>query len=141
VFVPYDTLTTAEQRIAKALVTKQQDAYLTLYDYAFEMKSKVKPDFTVTPEMREEFFQRLTKRGLTLDRKEYDAGGKYIDRMIDSKIASLAFGDSTAKRHAIGEDIQLKKALEYLRKGATTKDLLALASPIIDASPSRKPNK
>jgi carboxyl-terminal processing protease len=141
VIVRYDTLTSAEQRLAKALVAKQQDAYLTLYDYAFEMKAKVKPDFAVTPDMRSEFYDRLVKRGITIDRKEYDAGGKYIDRMIDSKIASLAFGDSTAKRHAIGEDVQLRKALEYLRKSTTTKDLLALASSNFMAAPARTPNK
>jgi hypothetical protein len=35
VIVPYDTLTTAEQKLARALVPSSQDVYLVLDDYAF----------------------------------------------------------------------------------------------------------
>jgi carboxyl-terminal processing protease len=78
--------------------------------------------------MRDEFFQRLVKRGLTLERKDFDAAQPYVNRMLDSRISTLAFGDSTAKRRFVKEDAQLKKALELLRRGSTTKDLLAMAA-------------
>lgn len=140
VIIPYDTITTAEQKLARALLLKQQDTYLALYDFAFEESKKVKPDFTITPEMREEFYQRLVKRGVTVDKKEWDAGIHYVDRTLDAKISSLAFGDSTAKRRDLAEDRQLTKALEYLRKGPTTKALLALAM-VPPADPAKKPNQ
>jgi carboxyl-terminal processing protease len=128
IIVPYDTLTSVEQRFDRLLAAKSQEAYLALYDYAFEMRNAVKPDFTVTQEMRDEFFQRLVKRGLTLERKDFDAAQPYVNRMLDSRISTLAFGDSTAKRRFVKEDAQLRKALELLRRGSTTKDLLAMAA-------------
>ncbi len=138
VIVTYDTISTAEQKVARAWQSKLQDTYLALYDYSFELSKQVKPDFTITPAMREEFYQRLVKRGVTVDRKDWDAGIRYVDRALDSKISSLAFGDSTAKRRDIVEDRQLTKALEYLRRGPTTKSLLALVTAPGDSP--KKPN-
>ena len=128
IIVPYDTLTTVEQRFDRLLAAKSQESYLALYDYAFEMSKKVKPDFAVTPEMRAELYQRLTKRGVTIDRKDFDAAQGFVDRMLDARITTLAFGDSTAKRRTVKDDPQLVKAIELLRRGATTKDLLAIAA-------------
>ncbi|MBI1809841.1 MAG: S41 family peptidase [Gemmatimonadetes bacterium] len=140
VIVPYDTIPTTEQKLARALLSKQQDTYLALYDYSFELSKTVKPDYVITPAMREEFYQRLVKRGVTIDHKEWDAGIRYVDRALDAKISSLAFGDSTAKRRDLAEDRQLIKALEFLRKGTTTKSLLALAANTA-AAPAKKPNQ
>ena len=129
-YVPYDTLTTAEQKLAREINGAKNglETALALDAYALEMKTKVKPDFTVTPEMREEFYQRLAKRNVVVDRKVWDAGAKYVDRALDSRISGFAFGDSTAKRRQVADDKQLLKAIEILKKGSTTKDLLALAA-------------
>ena len=136
IIVPYDTLTSTEQKLARALVGKQQESYITLYEYGFEMKGKVKPDFEVTPAMREEFYARLQKKGANIDRKDWDAGVTYVDRLLDNRIARFAFGDSAAKRRDIHDDPQLRKALELLKKGQTQKDLLAMATPA-PAKPSK----
>lgn len=138
VILPDDTLSSVEQRVAKALGIKGQDTYLTLYDFAFEEKTKVKPDFVVTPAMREEFYTRLQKKGVVVDRKDYDAAQAYVNRLIDIRISRLAFGDSTAKRREVGEDNQLLKALDLLRKGQTQRDLFALASPAMPPSSSKR---
>jgi len=130
VIIPYDTMTSVEQKVNKALGTKGQDTYITLYDFAFEEKSKVKPDFVVTPAMRDEFYNRLQKKGVVVDRKDYDAAQDYVNRLIDTRISRLAFGDSTAKRREVSEDIHLVKALDLLRKGQTQRDLFALASSV-----------
>src|SRR6185312_8210582 len=117
IYVPYDTLTTVEQTLARELNGKNGlETALTLDSYGLEMKTKVKPDFTVTPEMREDVYQRLEKRGVTVNRKDWDAGSKYINRVIDARISSFAFGDSTAKRRQISDDPQLLKALAVLKK-------------------------
>ena len=141
VIVPYDTITTAEQRLARTLVPRSQDVYLALYDYAFGMKDSVRPDFVVTAAMREGFRRRLEAKGVTVDRAEWDAGSAYIDRLLLNRIARLAFGDSTAKRREIPEDTQLRTALDYLRRGRTTADLLALApavaAPTVPGTPRR----
>ena len=128
VIVPYDTLTAAELKLARALVPKSQDVYLVLDDYAFSLKNSLKPDFTITSAMREEFRKRLVAKGVTVDRAEWDAGRSYIDRRLDERIARRVFGDSTAKRRESTEDRQLQKAIELLRRGRTTAELLAIAA-------------
>jgi carboxyl-terminal processing protease len=130
IFVPYDTLTTPEQKLAHELNNGKNglETALALDAYALEMKTKVKPDFTITPEMREDLYQRLTKKGVVVDRKIYDAGVHYLDRIVDNRISGFAFGDSTAKRRQVADDRQLVRAMDILKKGATTKDLLALAA-------------
>ena len=142
IVVPYDTLSAAELRLARALVPRQQDVYLALYDYAFGLKDQVKPDFTVTPAMREGFRQKLDAKGVTVDRAEWDAGREYVDRLLLNRIARLAFGDSTAKRREIPEDVQLQRAMELLRRAKTTQELLALApaaAPVPAAASARRP--
>jgi carboxyl-terminal processing protease len=130
IFVAYDTLTTVEQKLARQINSAKNglETALALDAYALEMKTKVKPDFVVTQEMRDELYSRLVKRGVVVDKKDYDAGSRYIDRAIDNDISRFAFGDSTAKRRQAPEDRQLVKALDVLKKATTTKDLLALAA-------------
>jgi carboxyl-terminal processing protease len=138
IILPYDTLTSVEQRVAKAFGIKGQDTYITLYDFAAEQKTKVKPDFVVSPAMRDEFYSRLQKKGVVVDRKDYDASQDYVNRLIDNRISRLAFGDSTAKRREVSEDTQLLKALDLLRKGQTQRDLFALASPTTPPSANKR---
>ena len=128
VIVPYDTLTTAEQKLARALVPKLQSVYLVLDDYAFGMKASIKPDFTITQAMRDEFLKRLTAKGVTVEHSEWTAGKDYVDRLLEDRLARRAFGDSTAKRREVPEDLQLQKAMELLRRGRTTAALLTLAA-------------
>ena len=130
VIVRYDTMTTAESELAKAIAPRSQDAYLALYDLAMSLKAQVQPDFEVLPEWRADFYRRLQARGVTLDRGQYDAGHAYIDRLIGNKLATLAFGDSTAKKRSVRDDAQLERALELIHRGQTQKDLLELASSI-----------
>lgn len=128
VIVPDDTLTSAEQRLAKALAAKQQDFYTTFYDYSLQLSKTVKPDFTVPPQWREELYRRLADKGLTLDRKDYDASSRYIDRLLEQRVARFAFGDSAAKRRDLPYDAPLRKAIDLLEKGTSQKELFALAS-------------
>ena len=138
IIVPYDTLTTAEQKLRRTLGAKGQDTYITLYDYAFAQKASVKPDFVVTQAMRDEFYDRLHKKGVVVDRKDWDAAQDYVTRLIDTRISSLAFGDSTAKRRELAIDDQLMKALELLHKGQSQRDLFALASSTPQPSSTKR---
>src|ERR1019366_119485 len=72
VYVQYDTLSSAEQKLARALNGKNGlETAQTLDAYSLEMKTKVKPDFVITAEMRDDLYQRLTKRGVVIDLKDY----------------------------------------------------------------------
>jgi carboxyl-terminal processing protease len=128
VIVPDDTLTTAEQRLAKSLAAKQQDFYTTYYDYSLELSKQVGKDFTVQPAWREEFLKRLQAKGMTVERKDYDAATRYIDRLLEQRVTRFAFGDSTAKRRDLQYDAPLRKAIELIDRGSTQKELLAIAS-------------
>jgi carboxyl-terminal processing protease len=139
VIVPYDTLTTVEQKLARELGGKNgRETALALDAYSLEMKTKVKPDFVVTPEMRDELYQRFVKAGVTVDRKLYDSGASYITRALDSRISGYAFGDSTAKRREVADDRQLMKAIEILKKSTSTKELLTIAASMPGAAPKPK---
>ncbi len=138
VIVPYDTLSTAEQKLARALVPRSQDVYITLDEYAFGLKGAITADFKVTPTMRDEFFKRLVARGVTVEGAEWSAGSRYIDRLLSDRIARRAFGDSTWKRRDVADDVQLTRALDLLRRGRTTRELIALAGNGPAAAPARR---
>ena len=128
VMVKYDTMSTVDAVLAKAIAPKSQDAYLALYELALDLRSKVQPDFQVTQQWRDDFYRRLGARGVALDRAQYDSARRYVDRLIGNRLATMAFGDSTAKRRTVEEDAQLRRALELIQQGRTQKDLLSLAS-------------
>ncbi len=128
VVVKPDTLSGAEQKLVKEMIPHSQDVYLTLYKYAFQLKSQVKPGFSVGPQWREEFYRRLDAAGVKLDRGDYDAAHDYVDRILEDKVATLAFGDAVAKRQELDEDAQLDKAVQLLRQATTQKALFASAS-------------
>lgn len=123
-----DTLTTAEMAFQRALASKFQEWRVVLYDYAFELKPKVTPDFTPQPAWRDELYRRLTTKGIELDRAVYDGGARYVDRELKLLVARLAFGDSTARKRSLDDDPQLRRALELLRRGQTQADLFAMVA-------------
>jgi len=118
VIVQPDTLTTAEQKLLTLLAPKAQVVRSTLVNYAVEHKNKVQPGFVVTKAWRDEFYDRLTKQGVKVDKPQFDAGSGEIDRLLGSSIARIAFGDSTEKRREVPEDAQLRRAVDLLRDPA-----------------------
>lgn len=123
-----DTFTTAEQEYRKAIAAKSPDVYVIMYDYAVELKDKVKPDFTVQPAWRDELYRRFQAKGIEVDRALFNGAARSIDRDMEIRITRLAFGDSTARRRTVDDDPQLAKALELLRRGGTQQDLFALVT-------------
>ena len=77
---------------------------------------------------RDELLRRLQAKGVTVDRKEWDASARYIDRLLEQRVARFAFGDSAAKRRDLPYDAPLRKAIELLDRGTTQKELFAIAS-------------
>jgi carboxyl-terminal processing protease len=123
-----DTFTTAEQEYRKATAAKSPDMYVILYDYAYELKDKVKPDFVVQPAWRDELFRRFQAKGIEVDRALYNSAARFVDRDLELRVARLAFGDSTARRRSLDDDPQLRQAIELLRRGNTQQDLFALVT-------------
>lgn len=128
IIVKNDTVLSGDQVLARALAPRSQDTYLALYELAMELRGRVRSDFKVDPRWRDQLYQRMEARGVKVDREVWDAGSHYVDRLIGTRIAILAFGDSTAKRRLVGEDAQIRRALELIQQGRTQKELLALVS-------------
>ena len=129
VVVQPDTLSTPERDLARAYGPQQSQWYVALYGTSLQLKTSVKPDFTVQPAWREAFWQKLQASKVTVTRAQFDAGVGLVDRSLETWTARLAFGDSTAFRRSIKHDRQLLTALDYLKRGPTQRQLLALAGP------------
>jgi len=127
IIVQPDTLSTPEQRVFNAFAPKTGIVFTVLLNYALELKNTVKPNFTVPPAWREEFYQRLQKQGVLIDHAQYEQAAGEIDRLLGNRVARLAFGDSTAKRRSLSDDTQLTKAIDALRRSSSQRDLLTLA--------------
>ncbi|HEX9755033.1 MAG TPA: S41 family peptidase [Gemmatimonadales bacterium] len=128
VIVRPDTLNDPEQEFLRALGPRYSLLHTTAFGYARELKTRVQPDFTVPDAWLDELYQRLQKANVKVDRGLYDGAAPYIRRILEQRVATLAFGDSAWFRRIVPEDRQLLTALEYLRKGRTQRELLALAS-------------
>lgn len=129
-----DTFTSAEQALIRAIAPKSQEIYVKLYDFAFGLKGKVAADFDVRPEWREQIFAAILATGAKVDRAQLEAGQRYIDRLIENRVARIAFGDAAAKRRDLDDDVQLGKAVALLRKGKSQAELFALAKAAQTAS-------
>jgi carboxyl-terminal processing protease len=128
VIVPADTITTAEQKFVRAIGPKSQETYVTLYRFALDLKRTAKPDFTVQPAWRDSLFTRLRTAGVEVPRAEFDAAKSLVDRMIESRVATLIAGDSSAFRRLLPTDSQLGRAIDMLRSSRSQGELLALVS-------------
>ncbi|HET7584360.1 MAG TPA: S41 family peptidase [Gemmatimonadaceae bacterium] len=122
-----DTASTAEQEFGRAIAPKLGVVRATLYSYSLELKPQVQPFFTVKPEWRAEYVRRLRAAGVEITDDQVQAVGGLLDRMLANQVTRLAFGDSTETRRSLraGEDKQLERAVDALRKGETQKDLFA----------------
>jgi carboxyl-terminal processing protease len=134
IVVTPDSASVAERELAKAVNPFYQAWYVTLYNYALEMKPKLTPNFAITPAIRDEFFNRLIKAKVAITRAQYDAAQAVIDRNLEQRFTSLAFGDSAAFRRGAATDPQVQTALDLLRRGTTQRQLLALASTEVKKS-------
>jgi len=125
VIIPSDTITDAEQTFLKALAPKSQESYLVLYQTALEQKAAVKSSFTVTQAWRDSVYARLTRAGVQISRPEFNAAQQLIDRDLERRVASMAFGDSAAFRRTISYDTQLRRAIDLLHGAGNQRELLA----------------
>jgi carboxyl-terminal processing protease len=130
IIIRADTISTAEQEFFRTIAPKNQEVYVTLSDYALELKADVQPGFTVQQSWRDELYRRLRASGVDLDRPVFDGATPSVDRLLTNRVARLAFGDSTAKRMALKDDLQLLRALELLKSSNSQNDLFAAVPPV-----------
>lgn len=119
VILPADTITTAEQRLRRALAPHYTKYFAALTAVAEQQRGAVRSDFAVLPAWRSAVLAHLAKDSVTLDARVVEAGASELDRALEERIARLAFGDSTVLRHQLRNDAQLRTAQRLVQGKAT----------------------
>ena len=125
-----DTLTAAERDFAKVLGSKLPVYRDVLTTYALELKrgkALQNESFKVTPEMRQEVYQRLKSKGVGVTLPQLNAAGQLVDEQLGYEITRYLFGRPAEFRRRSLDDRQLQTAVSLLRKAQTPKDLMGLA--------------
>jgi carboxyl-terminal processing protease len=125
-----DTLTMSEREFAKALGSALPQFRDALTSIALEAKKShgVKSEsFKVTPEMRQQVYQRLTARDVKMSPSVFNGAGSLIDEQLGNEVARYVFGRQAEFRRRAVNDLQMQTAMGLLRKAQTPKDLLSLA--------------
>lgn len=128
--VPADTLSEMEQAFYRASVAgpKGQLEYATRYQLALDLKDQVgSPDYTFRDEWLELYRTRLHATGIEVDSAVFEGGRDAAIRLIDERLAMVAFGEAVRFRRLLPLDNQLQTALALLRDSRTQQDLFALA--------------
>ncbi|HJU64608.1 MAG TPA: S41 family peptidase, partial [Gemmatimonadaceae bacterium] len=102
-----------------------------LTDYALSLKvsGRIRSrDFTITPEMHEELWQRLVQRGMTVSRITYDSAHATISRLLGNEIARYVFGTEAEYRRQIREDRVIATALELAAGAPSQTELFRRAA-------------
>jgi carboxyl-terminal processing protease len=137
VIVKEDSLTAAERTLLRALSTRATASNQAISEYTLELSRGARPGFPADPAWREELYRRLQKDGVPVTRADYAAGATLIDRMLQGRVASLAFGDSASFKLGIPRDTQLQSALGIIRGARTQAEALARANAAAQAAPAR----
>ena len=97
-----------------------------LTDYALSIKGSggvSDEQFVVTPEMRDQVWQRMTSRGVVMDRSIYDQYSGVVSQLLAYDIARYVFGPEAEFKRRVAHDAAIKTSLE-LSTGATTQQAL-----------------
>jgi carboxyl-terminal processing protease len=125
-----DSLTTAERDFAKALgngLPQYRDALTTIALEAKKTQGIKAETFKVTPEMRQQVYQRLRAKDIRLGPDVFNGAGKLVDEQLGFEIARYVFGRPAEFRRRAAQDLQMQTAIGLLRKAQTPKQLLGLA--------------
>jgi carboxyl-terminal processing protease len=126
-----DTLTDSEREFAKALGTNLPLYRDALTSYALEAKKNHRvsnENFKVTPEMRQQIYERLRSKGVKLTQPEFNGAGSLIDEQLGYEITRYVFGRPAEFRRKAQDDKQMQTALGLLRKAQSPKQLMSLAT-------------
>ncbi len=122
-----DTTSAAERELGKAVAPTLPAWFATIAGYAQDVKANLRPDFKMTPAIRDEFFNRLVQAKVNVTRAQFDAAQPAIDRLLELEFTKWAFGDSARLRRSIPSDEQLVAALDLLKRTSSQRQLLAMA--------------
>ncbi|MDF1505271.1 S41 family peptidase, partial [Roseisolibacter sp. H3M3-2] len=112
-----------------------------LTNYADAVKASglpASPDFPVTPEMREQVWQRLRARGVVMDRGVFDAAAPLVNRQLAYEVTRIGWGSEAEFRRRAADDAVIQTALRLAGGVGSQRELSARAAahPRACASPA-----
>jgi carboxyl-terminal processing protease len=125
-----DTLSTPEREFAKALgngLPQYRDALTSIALEAKKSHGIKSESFKVTPEMRQQVYNRLRAHDIDMSPAVFQGAANLIDEQLGYEIARYVFGRPAEFRRRAASDQQMQTAMGLLRKAQTPKDLLSLA--------------
>jgi len=125
-----DTLTSGERDFAKALgngLPQYRDVLTTIALDAKKTSGVRTESFKVTPEMRQQVYQRLRAKDVQISAEVFNGAGALVDEQLGYEVARYVFGRPAEFRRRAARDVQMQTAMGLLRKAQTPKQLLSLA--------------
>jgi carboxyl-terminal processing protease len=125
-----DTLTSSEREFAKALgngLPQYRDALTSIALEAKKAHGVKSESFKVTPEMRQQVYNRLRTRDIQINPSIFSGAGALIDEQLGYEVARYVFGRPAEFRRRAANDSQMQTAMGLLRRAQTPKELLSLA--------------
>lgn len=125
-----DTLSSVEQAFYRATVAgpKGQLEYATRYQLALDLKAEVQsPDYAFQDAWLEMYWDRLRQAGIEVDRATFDGARDAARRLLDERLALVAFGEAVRFQRLLPVDNQLQVALDLVRTSRTQQELFAKA--------------
>ena len=93
---------------------------LLRYAVEFERRTpNLRADFAVTPQMRQEFYDRLRRAGVEVTPEQWAGGQRWIDLQIGNEIAGSRFGRAVAAQRNDAHDRTLQESLRLLQRAPT----------------------
>ena len=102
-----------------------------LTKYALSVKARrsvTSRDFTVTPQMREEFWKLARSRGVSMDEAAQDSTVRAVDDLLGFEIARFVFGSEAAFDRQVKDDRVIAAALELANGARSEEELLSRAA-------------
>ena len=85
-------------------------------------------DFTVTAQMRDEFWKLARSRGVSMDEAAQDSTVGAVDDLLGFEIARFVFGGEAAFQRQVKDDRVIAAALELANGARSEEELLARAA-------------
>lgn len=126
-----DKFTEQELEFARALEKHGSKYRDVLYKYAIQYghdHPNLKAGFAVTPELLDGFYRELAQSGILMDRKLYDAAGRWVGQNLAYEITYAKWSPEEARKRLNAEDPQLKVAQQILRETSNPKSLFTVAA-------------
>lgn len=122
-----DSTLTRQMRVLQIALGRKTGQFrdaLTAYALALKARGGIaSPQFTVTPAMLDEFYTRLTARGIDISRMIYDESLPLVSSLLTFDIARFVFGPEAEFRRRVAGDRAIALALE-LATGVTSEAAL-----------------